>query len=53
MKKYKCSVCGYLYDPEVGDPNQEIPPEIPFENLPNNWICPICGAVKTDFVPEE
>jgi rubredoxin len=53
MKKYKCSVCGYVYDPEVGDLNQEIPPGTPFEKLPNNWTCPICGAVKNDFVLED
>lgn len=53
MKKYKCNVCGYVYDPEAGDSTQNIPPETPFDILPDDWTCPICGAVKSDFVPED
>ncbi len=49
MAKYKCSVCGYIYDPEKGDPDGNIPPGTPFEKLPEGWTCPICGAGKGDF----
>ena len=49
MSKYKCSVCGYIYDPELGDPESNIPPGTPFEKLPANWSCPICGATKEEF----
>jgi len=49
MSKYKCSVCGYVYDPELGDPESNIPPGTPFEKLPANWSCPICGATKEEF----
>jgi len=47
--KWKCVVCGYIYDPERGDPENGIPPGIPFEDLPENWVCPTCGATKKDF----
>ncbi|MFN4196950.1 MAG: rubredoxin [Caldimicrobium sp.] len=53
MKRYKCTICGYVYDPEVGDPNQDISQGTPFEKLPDTWICPVCGASKEDFSPEE
>ncbi len=49
MSKYKCSVCGYVYDPELGDPESNIPPGTPFEKLPDNWSCPVCGAAKEEF----
>jgi rubredoxin len=49
MSKYKCSVCGYIYDPELGDPESNIPPGTPFEKLPDDWSCPVCGAAKVDF----
>ncbi len=49
MKKYKCQVCGYLYDPEMGDPDGGIPPGTPFEDIPEDWTCPICGVTKDDF----
>lgn len=49
MGKYECIVCGYVYDPEVGDPDNEIPPGTPFEELPDNWACPVCGASKSEF----
>ena len=49
MKKYKCVVCGYIYDPEEGDIENGIPPGTPFEALPADWTCPICGAGKEDF----
>jgi len=53
MKKYVCKVCGYIYDPSVGDPDSNIPPNTPFENLPDNWVCPVCGVGKSDFEPME
>lgn len=46
MKKYKCNVCGYVYDPETGDPSQNIPPGTPFEKLPDSWTCPVCEPQK-------
>ena len=49
MAKYKCSVCGYIYDPALGDPDGGIKPGTPFESLPDNWICPVCGASKSEF----
>jgi flavin reductase (DIM6/NTAB) family NADH-FMN oxidoreductase RutF len=47
---YYCTACGYVYDPAVGDPEHGIPPGTRFEDLPENWVCPVCGAKKTDFV---
>lgn len=47
--KYICTVCGYVYDPAVGDPSRDIPPGTPFEDLPDDWRCPRCKAVKTKF----
>jgi rubredoxin len=49
MDKWQCLLCGYVYDPEVGDPDQDIPPGTPFEDLPEDWTCPDCGATKEDF----
>lgn len=49
MDKWKCSVCGYVYDPEAGDPDTGIPPDTLFENLPEDWVCPVCGAAKDLF----
>lgn len=49
MKKYECQVCGYIYDPEVGDPDGGISPGTPFEDLPEDWVCPVCGADKSNF----
>ena len=48
-KKYKCTLCGYIYDPEIGDPDSGIAPNTPFEELPDGWTCPQCGASKSDF----
>jgi len=53
MKKYKCIACDYIYDPENGDPEGDIPPGIPFEELPYDWICPECGVGKELFEPLE
>jgi rubredoxin len=49
MQKWECTVCGYIYDPEVGDPDSGIEAGTSFENLPANWICPDCGASKEEF----
>ena len=49
MSKYKCAVCGYVYDPEVGDPDGGIEPGTSFEDLPDDWVCPICNAGKEEF----
>ncbi|HHV72041.1 MAG TPA: rubredoxin [Clostridia bacterium] len=53
MKKYRCVPCGYIYDPEVGDPEREIAPGTPFEDLPDDWTCPMCFVGKDDFEPIE
>jgi flavin reductase (DIM6/NTAB) family NADH-FMN oxidoreductase RutF/rubredoxin len=47
--KYRCTVCGYIYDPEKGDPDGGIAPGTPFEEIPNDWVCPVCGASKEQF----
>jgi rubredoxin len=52
MQKYVCNVCGYVYDPAKGDPEGNIPPGTPFEKLPDDWACPVCGAPKSEFSPE-
>ncbi|PLX44245.1 MAG: rubredoxin [Deltaproteobacteria bacterium] len=49
MKKYQCSICGYVYDPEVGDPENGVDPGTAFEDLPEDWTCPDCGAEKALF----
>jgi rubredoxin len=49
LQKYRCTVCGYIYDPELGDPEGKISPGTAFEKLPSDWLCPICGADKTAF----
>jgi len=53
MKKYVCNVCGYVYDPALGDPDNGIKPGTAFENLPDDWVCPVCGAAKEDFSPQD
>jgi rubredoxin len=53
MKKYVCNMCGYIYDPEEGDPDSDIPPGTSFEDLPEDWVCPVCGAEKDEFEVEE
>lgn len=50
MKKYKCEVCGYIYDPEQGDPDNSVQPGTPFEDIPEDWVCPLCGVGKEQFV---
>lgn len=49
MDKYKCTVCGYIYDPGIGDSTQEIPPGTAFADLPDSWVCPDCGVGKDMF----
>lgn len=49
MSKYQCSVCGYIYDPADGDEDGGIEPGTAFEDLPEDWECPVCGAPKSDF----
>ena len=49
MKKYGCMVCGYVYNPELGDPEQDIPKKTEFDELPEDWACPDCGADKSQF----
>jgi rubredoxin len=52
MGKYVCTVCGYVYDPAVGDPENNIAAGTAFEDLPDDWVCPVCGADKEQFEPE-
>jgi rubredoxin len=49
MEKYVCIVCGYIYDPEKGDPDSGIQPGTSFDQLPDDWVCPVCGASKDQF----
>jgi flavin reductase (DIM6/NTAB) family NADH-FMN oxidoreductase RutF/rubredoxin len=49
MSKYKCTVCSFIYDPEKGDPGSSIKPGTPFERLLDDWVCPVCGAAKSEF----
>jgi rubredoxin len=49
MDKWKCTICNYIYDPAVGDPDGGIAPGTPFEQIPDDWVCPICSASKDVF----
>jgi rubredoxin len=53
MTRYKCVVCGYIYDPAEGDPISGIDPGTPFEDLPDDYLCPVCSAGKEEFEPVE
>ena len=53
MQKYECTVCGYVYDPAIGDPDNDIPAGTSFEDLPRDWVCPDCGVEKEWFEPYE
>ena len=53
MQKWECTVCGYIYDPEVGDEEHNVKPGTPFEGLPEDRVCPVCGAGKDQFVKKE
>ena len=49
MEKWKCKICGYIYDPEKGDADGNVPPNTPFSKIPDDWVCPACGAPKEMF----
>jgi rubredoxin len=49
MPRYRCVICNYVYDPAIGDPDGGIAPGTPFEKIPDNWVCPVCGADKSQF----
>lgn len=49
MKKYRCTVCDWIYDPAVGDPEGSIAPDTAFEDIPEDWVCPLCGVGKDEF----
>lgn len=53
MEKFKCVICGYIYDPAEGDPSCGINPGTPFSDLPSDYICPVCGAGKEEFEKTE
>jgi len=53
MQKWECTVCGHVYDPKVGDPENGIEPGTPFEDLPEDWVCPDCGMPKNVYIPME
>lgn len=48
--RYKCKVCGYIYNPEVGEPRNDTPSGVEFDDLPDSWFCPKCGAGKIRFL---
>lgn len=52
MTKYVCDVCGYVYDPEAGDPDHGVAPGTSFEDVPDDWVCPECGVPKDSFSPQ-
>lgn len=53
MEKYICTVCGYIYDEAVGDPDNGVAPGTKFEDIPDDWVCPLCGVPKSDFEKEQ
>ncbi len=53
MEKYVCTICGYVYDPAQGDPDNGVDPGTAWADVPEDWVCPICGAGKDDFELEE
>lgn len=52
MEKWVCTICGYVYDPAAGDPDNGIDPGTAWEDVPSDWVCPLCGASKDDFEKE-
>ena len=52
MKNYVCTICGYVYDPEMGDPDNGVAPGTAFEDISDDWVCPVCGAGKDSFEEE-
>lgn len=53
MDKYVCTVCGYIYDPEAGDPDNGVAAGTPFADIPDSWVCPLCGVDKSAFEKAE
>lgn len=53
MSKYRCTLCSYVYDPAEGDPDNGVAPGTAFEDIPSDWVCPLCGAGKEDFEKED
>jgi len=53
MERYVCTICDYVYDPAVGDPDNGIAAGTRFQDLPDDWVCPLCGAPKSEFVKEK
>jgi rubredoxin len=53
MNRYRCTICGYVYDPEKGDPENGVKAGTRFEDLPDDWVCPVCGAEKDMFEKED
>jgi rubredoxin len=53
MKRYECLICGEVYDPELGDDEGAIEPRVPFDALPDAWVCPECGAPREEFMEIE
>lgn len=53
LQKYRCTACGYIYDPVAGDPDGGVPPGTPWEKVPDDWVCPLCGVGKSEFEPVE
>jgi len=53
LMKYRCLLCSYVYDPAVGDPDNGVAPGTAFQDLPDEWVCPECGAGKEEFEPVE
>ena len=51
QQQWICESCGFIYDPEEGDPDGGVPPGTPFPEIPDDWVCPVCGARKKDFAP--
>ena len=49
MEKFKCTVCGYIYDPQKGDPDNGVQPGTAFQDIPDDWVCPECGVGKSEF----
>lgn len=52
MEKYVCTICGYVYEEELGDPDNGVAPGTKFEDIPEDWVCPLCGVPKSDFEKE-
>ncbi len=52
MQRYVCNVCGYIYDPKQGDPDHGVEAGTAFDDLPADWVCPVCGVGKDEFSPE-